>query len=57
MAGQPVVIPSGSDPRAREVAAKVVEELRRHATPEQQQIAIPIDPQAVVDAATGVTQS
>jgi len=57
VAGEPVVIPSGSDPRAKEVAARVVEELRRHATPEQQQIAIPIDPQAVVDASSGATQS
>ncbi|MFL5387011.1 MAG: lipase family protein [Longimicrobiaceae bacterium] len=56
VAGQPVVIPSGSDPRAREVAARVVEELRRHATPEQQQIVLPIDPQALVDARSGAPQ-
>lgn len=43
--------------RARELAAQVVEDLRRHATPEQRLITLPIDPQALIDSAGGVPQS
>ncbi|HYR09070.1 MAG TPA: hypothetical protein VEQ60_14910, partial [Longimicrobium sp.] len=54
--GRPMVIPSGSDPQVAEVAARVLEELRRNATPEQQQIALPIDPQALADTRAAAPQ-
>jgi hypothetical protein len=57
VAGRPAVIPSGSDPRSAEVAARVLEELRRNATPEQQRIALPIDPQALVDPRAPAAQA
>ncbi|HEV7587325.1 MAG TPA: hypothetical protein VGO40_04270, partial [Longimicrobium sp.] len=42
VAGKAAVIPSGSDPRSGALAAQVLAELLRHATPEQQQIAVPV---------------
>lgn len=48
--GRPTVIPSGSDPRSAEVAARVLAELRRSATPDQRAVALPIDPLRLVDA-------
>jgi hypothetical protein len=57
VAGKPAVIPSGSDPGSDALAAQVVAELRRHATPEQQQIALPINAQSLVDSRAGIVHS
>ncbi|HEX2079872.1 MAG TPA: hypothetical protein VHG08_19300 [Longimicrobium sp.] len=48
--GVPTVIPPASDPRSDEIAARVLADLMRSATPEQQQVTIPVDPQRLADA-------
>jgi hypothetical protein len=45
-----------TSPATDALAATVVADLLRYATPEQQQIAVPIDPQSLVDARSGATQ-
>ena len=40
-------------PASDALAAQVVADLLRYATPEQQQIAVPVDPQSLVDARSG----
>ena len=57
VAGKVTPIPPASDPGADAVAARVMADLLRHATPEQQQqIAIPVDPNALVDARAAAGQ-
>lgn len=53
--GRPAVIPSGTDPRSTAMAARVVAELLRHATPEQQQFAVPVDAQSLAGTRAGAT--
>ncbi|HEX5725565.1 MAG TPA: hypothetical protein VFX98_08875 [Longimicrobiaceae bacterium] len=58
IAGQPEVLRPVPDARDRELEARVVEDLLRFATPEQQQqVGIPVDPEKVVDPGAGVGQS
>jgi hypothetical protein len=45
-----------TSPATDALAAQVVADLLRYATPEQQQIAVPIDPQSLVDARSGAAQ-
>lgn len=48
VAGRPTVIPSADDPAAAAVAARVLAQLARHATPEQrQQLVMPFDPDMI----------
>jgi hypothetical protein len=47
--GRPTVIPPASDPAVNAVAARVLEDLGRSATPEQRKLAVPFDPARVVD--------
>jgi hypothetical protein len=54
VAGRPTVIPPASDPQSRVVAAKVLAELSKAATPDQQQLVMPVDPSKLVDARAGV---
>lgn len=52
--GRPAVIPSGSDPASAALAARVLAELARHATPEQQQISVPFDANSLAGSRAGV---
>jgi len=45
-----------TSPASDALAAQVVTDLLRYATPEQQRIAVPIDPQSLVDAPSGAAQ-
>ncbi|HEX6037445.1 lipase family protein [Longimicrobium sp.] len=54
--GRPTVIPPASDPASAQVAARVLADLMRHATPDQQRVGIPVDPQSLVDTRAGAAQ-
>jgi hypothetical protein len=54
--GTPTVIPSGSDPRSAGIAAQVLADLRRNATPEQQQVSVPFDPNSLANSPAGTAR-